>query len=756
MKKRILTLMLALALSVGIAVPAAASTQFSDVPSTHWAYNEVIEAVNKGITNGYSDGTFKPGNSVTNAHFAAFLARAFYKGEYNDGNASPWYKPYIDVLSRHGILSGTTVGNDLAANINRPINRYDMAQMMYNILVDKEGRMPAEEELSFARTNMRDWAKVPAKYSDAVSVNYAVGTLQGQSDGNFGGLNLMNRAQGCVVISRLQEVFNEASGSQTSQEKPYEEESQDEPVRAVVPSVKDFSPEYMASKYYRALQNVKLTGDYRTDMIAVATSQIGYHEGDAPNQIDGSYNGNGNYSEYGRFLDSNGRAWCSEFASWCARNAGVPTSLLANSRSANVKVFAAPYYSWDKTVYAGGNYTPQAGDLVLFAWNGTSETSNNLSHTAIVHSVQRNGSNVILTVIHGNSNDMVRKSDYIVDAATGSVSQGKIVYVIAPDYPDITIETPNKPAENMDLQAARKEMLELLNEERRKEGAAPLVLDSRLCEAAQLRAEEMPESYSHTRPNGSSCFTVLAELGISAKTMGENIAARQPTVAAVVEAWMNSPGHRANILNEDFQAIGIGVCPTDAAGKYYWTQMFIGGGTQSESKPSGSTSQPAGGSQNTGTSNEGTSSGLTDGTSGSGSGSQASGTSKALTTETARSQLLAAINQERTNVGLNPLVLDAQASEAAQVRAAEQIDGAKLTRPDGRPFETALEEAGVSYQTACECLISGQGTANKIMNSITGYSKFRDNMLSGDVSKVGIGFTRSNTEWPYCSIIFYS
>ncbi len=196
----------------------------------------------------------------------------------------------------------------------------------------------------------------------------------------------------------------------------------------------NFSSDYMAGRFYRALQNVTLSGNYRNDMIAVAESQIGYHEGDAADQIDGSYQGSGDYTEYGRYLGSNGNAWCSEFASWCARIVGVPTSILANSKGANVKTFAAPYHHWDETVYAGGSYTPQAGDLALFAWSGTSETAASLSHTAIVHSVKQSGNRVFLTVVHGNSGNEVCKKTFTVDAADGAVSSGKIVYFVAPNY----------------------------------------------------------------------------------------------------------------------------------------------------------------------------------------------------------------------------------------------------------------------------------------------------------------------------------
>ena len=85
--KKIVVLILAAIMALSLTAPAmAAGSGFTDVPSTFWAYTEITEAVNKGITNGYTDGTFKPGNYVTNAHFAAFLARAFYADEYTEGS----------------------------------------------------------------------------------------------------------------------------------------------------------------------------------------------------------------------------------------------------------------------------------------------------------------------------------------------------------------------------------------------------------------------------------------------------------------------------------------------------------------------------------------------------------------------------------------------------------------------------------------------------------------------------------------------
>ena len=123
------------------------------------------------------------------------------------------------------------------------------------------------------------------------------------------------------------------------------------------------------------------------------------------------------------------------------------------------------------------------------------------------------------------------------------------------------------------------EVLRLVNIERDKVGAAHLVLDGALCDAANMRAIEMDYSgnFSHTRPDGRDYFTVFSFCKISFYTCGENIAAGYPTPAAVVDGWMNSTGHKANILNAAFTKMGLGYS-TGGGGEYrhYWAQEFAG------------------------------------------------------------------------------------------------------------------------------------------------------------------------------------
>lgn len=126
------------------------------------------------------------------------------------------------------------------------------------------------------------------------------------------------------------------------------------------------------------------------------------------------------------------------------------------------------------------------------------------------------------------------------------------------------------------LDEYRQEVLRLVNAERAKVGAAPLTMNSNLNAAAQVRAEELTVYFSHTRPDGSDCFTVFDDYGLSYWLAGENIAAGQGSPASVVNSWMNSPGHRANILNSAYTEIGIGFAKTSSGYGYYWVQDFIG------------------------------------------------------------------------------------------------------------------------------------------------------------------------------------
>ena len=118
------------------------------------------------------------------------------------------------------------------------------------------------------------------------------------------------------------------------------------------------------------------------------------------------------------------------------------------------------------------------------------------------------------------------------------------------------------------------EVIALVNQQRAAYGLGPVTATYELSSAAQARAVETVTLFSHTRPNGSSCFSIFPTYGVSYRCAGENIAAGQDTPAEVVNAWMNSPGHRANILNGSFNHMGVGCYNANTIYGIYWTQMF--------------------------------------------------------------------------------------------------------------------------------------------------------------------------------------
>lgn len=150
----------------------------------------------------------------------------------------------------------------------------------------------------------------------------------------------------------------------------------------------------------------------------------------------------------------------------------------------------------------------------------------------------------------------------------------------APSTPETptTPVTPSEPETPSDsdvsgVHAYAKQVVSLVNEERTKAGVGKLDFDVKLTSAANVRSKEIVNTFSHTRPDGTQFYTAIKEQGFSYKGCGENIAWGQKTPDEVMNAWMNSSGHRSNILNSKYTKIGVGVYEAEN-GRLYWTQLF--------------------------------------------------------------------------------------------------------------------------------------------------------------------------------------
>lgn len=140
-----------------------------------------------------------------------------------------------------------------------------------------------------------------------------------------------------------------------------------------------------------------------------------------------------------------------------------------------------------------------------------------------------------------------------------------------------TTQTPNNAENgaNTGVSNYANEILTLVNNERSKQGLKPLTLSAKLTEVATEKAKDMAVNnyFSHTSPTYGSPFDMMKKFGVSYKSAGENIAAGQKTPAEVMQAWLNSSGHRANILNSSYTELGVGYYK---GSKTYWVQQFIG------------------------------------------------------------------------------------------------------------------------------------------------------------------------------------
>jgi len=123
----------------------------------------------------------------------------------------------------------------------------------------------------------------------------------------------------------------------------------------------------------------------------------------------------------------------------------------------------------------------------------------------------------------------------------------------------------------VDMSGYASRVFELVNQERQAAGKSALEWDDTVGMCADARAKELPQKYSHTRPDGTRCFTIYKEYGVSYSSAGENIAQGFKTPEQVMNGWMNSSGHKANILNSNFGKIGVGFYYD---GQYHWVQMF--------------------------------------------------------------------------------------------------------------------------------------------------------------------------------------
>ena len=234
MKKRILSIALALTMMAGLSVTAlAAAPTFIDVPEDTWYYTWVTKAAQQGWVSGVGDGRFDPEGSVTFAQFALMLDRALYPDDIDSQPAgAQWWTAACEVAAKHGLfpITDMAIRDNWNAVANTPIEREQMAQMMYNALVDKGVKLPSYAEYSETAKRIADIADVDNYV--AVTTCYTIGLLNGDDSGNFAPRNPMTRAQACVVLCN---IYGYVTGDVTGGTTPGQPTQPIDPVNPVDP-----------------------------------------------------------------------------------------------------------------------------------------------------------------------------------------------------------------------------------------------------------------------------------------------------------------------------------------------------------------------------------------------------------------------------------------------------------------------------------------------------------------------------------------
>lgn len=247
-----------------LSAQAAASTDFSDVPSSHWAYDYISAAADNHYVSGLGDNTFAPNQKVTYAEFAVMLTNAFCSEElegYPIKENMKWYMPYMYAIGEAGYTANTTLtintkyGSKDAMFADVPINRYEVAMMAYNLL--NINNAISDTNTSKAASELADWNRIVGdttykRYKDAIAVCYNMGIISGYEDKQFHGRETLTRAQACAILIRLDEIVNDKNydfNTDASVTPVPEPEAKPETSTNVSNNDSAFTEEYIAGKF---------------------------------------------------------------------------------------------------------------------------------------------------------------------------------------------------------------------------------------------------------------------------------------------------------------------------------------------------------------------------------------------------------------------------------------------------------------------------------------------------------------------------
>lgn len=274
----------------------------------------------------------------------------------------------------------------------------------------------------------------------------------------------------------------------------------------------------------------------------------------------------------------------------CPTSAGVSSAVQAALNQAKANTSCPT--SGSKTAAANNTASANAVKSAQNAVNSSTPSANKScpTNSAVAgksYRMNSNSSNVYTYAYGSNSGSCSQWINNILNSFYGKTSSGSTGTTGTTSKPaQSTAPAASKPAASKpaasqptgsSYSAFQTEVVRLVNVERAKNGLGALSIDSTLMKTATVKSQDMARNnyFDHTSPTYGSPFDLMKQYGVSYRTAGENIAMGQTSPAQVMNGWMNSPGHRANILNGSYTKIGVGAVQ-NSNGTYYWTQHFVG------------------------------------------------------------------------------------------------------------------------------------------------------------------------------------
>lgn len=251
------------------------------------------------------------------------------------------------------------------------------------------------------------------------------------------------------------------------------------------------------------------------------------------------------------------------------------------------------------------------------------------------------------------------------------------------------------------------EVFNAVNELRTKNGLTPLIWSNSLAAVARAHSYDMASLgyFAHNSLDGRTPAERIKNAGISYRRMAENIAAGQDTAAAVFESWMESEGHKQNMLDPELTHLGVGLAASDNSQyKFYWTQCFTG-----------------------------------------------SASASTVDISSMEHKVLDLVNTERVNNGLNPLVWNEQLAEVARAHSYDMAarNFFDHNNPDGlSPFER-IANYGIQYSVAAENIAEGQSSPEAVMQAWMNSPGHRENILNPSLTELGVGLYVSEYGYGY-------